>query len=249
MDIYPAIDLRDGRCVRLIQGDYDRQLNYSDDPISVAKSFVDAGAGWIHVVDLDGAKEGRSVNGALIERLIKSLSAGTKVQVGGGLREKSTIQSLVDAGAARVVVGTRALEDRDWFDALLAQPALIGRVALGLDAKDGMVAVRGWTDSSGTGAIDFAREMDNRPLAALIYTDIAKDGMLAGPNIAAMRQMASAVSLPVIASGGVSSTDDVKALAALPLAGMIIGRALYEGTITVEMAIQIASNQDKGNQT
>lgn len=249
MDIYPAIDLRDGRCVRLIQGDYDRQIDYSDDPVSMAKHFVDAGAGWIHVVDLDGAKEGRSVNGPMINRLIKSLGDGAKVQVGGGLRDTATIRSLVDAGAARVVIGTRALEDRDWFDDLLAQPALKGRVALGLDAKDGMVAIRGWTNRSGIRAIDFAGEMDSRPLAALIYTDIAKDGMLAGPNVAAMRQMAATVSLPVIASGGVSSIDDVKILTTLPIAGMIIGRALYEGTITVEMAIQIASNQDKGNHT
>jgi len=238
MDILPAIDLRGGQCVRLLQGDYDRQIDYADDPVAVARQFEQAGASWLHLVDLDGAKEGRPCNLPTIERILGGTNL--RVEVGGGLREVEAIELLVDAGASRCVVGTKALEDWPWFTDLVHRPKCRDHVALGLDARDGRLAVRGWTKTMSDTALDVARKVTDWPLAAIIYTDIARDGMLAGPNLEATHALAKASSVPVIASGGVTRIEDVRRLAELPLGGIIIGRAIYEKQIDLAEAIRVA---------
>ncbi len=236
MEILPAIDVRDGKCVRLLQGDYERQIDYADDPLAVAKQFEQAGARWLHMVDLDGAREGKPCNRATIERVVAG--TGLKVELGGGLRDTETIESLLEAGVARCVVGTRALEDWDWFKGLVHGNAGRDRIALGLDARDGMLAAHGWTRSTELSAVAVAERVADWPLAAIIYTDIARDGMMEGPNIEAMREMAEASAVPVIASGGVTRIEDVQRLKTLPLWGAIVGRALYEKTIDLAEAIR-----------
>lgn len=238
MDILPAIDLRDGKCVRLLQGNYSRQIDYADDPLAVAKEFERAGAGWVHVVDLDGAKTGQPCNLPTIERIISRTRL--KVEVGGGLREVATIEALVEAGAARCVVGTKALQDWEWFRDLAQRDTCRGKVALGLDARDGKLAVQGWLESTGETAIDVATRAEGLDVAAIIYTDISKDGMLAGPNVEATRELAESTSIPVIASGGVARIEDVEMLSVLPLGGIIIGRAIYEKTIDLAEAVRVA---------
>jgi len=242
MQILPAIDLRSGKCVRLLQGDYSRQIDYSDDPVSVAQSFEQAGARWLHVVDLDGAREGRLCNLSVIERIIKATSL--QLEVGGGLRNVSVIESLLAAGVARCVVGTKALEDWPWFEALVQRPACHQRIALGLDAREGRLAVRGWTIEMQETAAQIAGRVGDWPLAAIIYTDIARDGMLAGPNVEATLHLAQCSRIPVIASGGVTCMDDVRRLVELPLLGMIIGRAIYEKQIDLTEVIRIARDAE-----
>jgi len=240
MEILPAIDLRDGKCVRLLQGDYARQIDYADDPVAVARRFEQAGARWVHVVDLDGAREGRPANLDVVRRVLAG--TGLKVQLGGGLRDTDTIEALLEMGVARCVVGTRALEDWEWFESLVRRPACSGRLALGLDAREGKLAVRGWTRQTDETPISLAARVADWPLAAIIYTDIARDGMLAGPNLAAMRALAEASAIPVIASGGVTSLEDVHRLKALPVWGAIVGRALYENKIDLAEAIRLAES-------
>lgn len=238
MDILPAIDLRGGKCVRLLQGDYDKQIDYADDPLDVARQFEQAGASWLHVVDLDGAREGRPCNLATIERILANTRL--RVEIGGGLRETGAIESLIAAGASRCVVGTKALEEWDWFADLVRRPKCRGRIALGLDAKQGQLAVRGWTHSTAETPIEVVRRVADWPLAAIIYTDISRDGMMIGPNVEATRALAEACSIPVIASGGVTTIQDVRQLARLPLGGIIIGRAIYEKKIDLAEAIRVA---------
>jgi phosphoribosylformimino-5-aminoimidazole carboxamide ribotide isomerase len=238
MDILPAIDLRDGRCVRLLQGNYDREIPYSDDPVAQARQFADAGARWLHVVDLDGAKEGRLQNLDVIRRLIKDTPL--QVEVGGGIRDEAVVDSLLDIGASRVVIGTRALEDMDWFRQLVQETHRSQRVALGLDSREGKLAVRGWTEVTDRAAIDVAEAVAGWPVAAIIYTDISRDGMLLGPNLEATRSLATVSAIPVIASGGVTDIDDVRHLAEMPLAGIIIGRAIYEKQLDLAEAIRVA---------
>lgn len=235
MDILPAIDLRQGKCVRLLQGDYERQIDYADDPVAQAQLFESQGADWLHVVDLDGALCGSMHNARVIERI----AAGTslKIEVGGGIREQATIEQLLDAGVTRTVVGTRALEDFHWFESLVKLSRFAGRIALGLDARDGLVATRGWTHTDTTSALEMADRVNDWPLAAIIYTDIARDGMLTGPNIPATRQLAQRCKVPVIASGGVGRIDDIEQLATLPIKGIIVGRALYEGKFSLPQAL------------
>src|SRR5687767_9616311 len=175
LEILPSIDLRDGKVVRLQQGDYARQVSYDVDPVATAKSFRDAGAMWLHVVDLDGAKEGRPVQTPLIEKIIAA--SGLHVEVGGGVRDTEDIVRLLEAGAARVVVGTKAIEDFPWFESLVHDPRFARRLVLALDAKEGVVATRGWTETSGKLAVDIARQISDWPVAAILYTDVAKDGM------------------------------------------------------------------------
>lgn len=237
--ILPSIDLRNGTVVRLKQGDYARQVNYDVDPIAVAESFRVAGADWMHIVDLDGAKEGRPIQTELIARVIAA--SGLKVEVGGGVRETADVQRLIDAGAARVVVGTKALEDWHWFESLV--PQYREKIVLALDAKDGIVATRGWIESSGKRAVDVARFVSNWPLAGLLYTDVARDGMLQGPNFDQTRLIAEAGNVPVIASGGVGSIDHIRRLTELPVWGAIVGRSLYEGTVRLEEALEAAKSQ------
>jgi len=238
MQILPSIDLRGGRVVRLKQGDYGRQVNYDVDAFQTARSFAEAGAEYMHVVDLDGAKEGRPVQTQLLAELIGT--TGLKVEVGGGVRSTDDIARLLEAGAARVVVGTKAFEDWPWFLQLVTTPGFEQRIVLAIDAKEGVVATRGWTQTAGRLAVDVAREVSGYPLAGLLYTDVARDGMLLGPNLHHTRLLAEAGSVPVIASGGVGNIDHVRQVKKLPVWGIIIGRSLYEGTVDLREAIRVA---------
>ena len=242
MEILPAIDLRSGKCVRLIQGDYQRQIDYADDPVEVAIGFEKAGASWIHIVDLDGARAGKIENLPSIEAIAKATKV--KIEVGGGVRSLEDINQLLKTGVSRVILGTKALEDWDWFTELVHRDELAQKLALGLDARDGLLAARGWTEQTEQRAVELAERVRGWPLGAIIYTDISKDGMLAGANLEATEQLARATDVPVIAAGGVTSNADVRALLKLPLAGMIIGRALYEGRIDLVQALQIAHEKD-----
>jgi len=236
MYILPAIDLRDGKCVRLIQGQYHRQITYEANPVKKAREFISAGAKWLHIVDLEGARLGRPVNLEAIEAIagLKKL----KIELGGGIRQEESIRQMLDMGLERVIIGTKAISDLDWLGQTSAE--LPGRIALGLDSRGSKVATHGWTQDSPKNLIDFAREADKLALAAIIYTDINKDGMLAGPNFDRTRAVVEAVETPVIAAGGVTEISDIKKLSSFGVSGVIIGRALYEGSITLEDAIATA---------
>ncbi|GAB4110140.1 MAG: 1-(5-phosphoribosyl)-5-[(5-phosphoribosylamino) methylideneamino]imidazole-4-carboxamide isomerase [Phycisphaeraceae bacterium] len=236
MYLFPAIDLRNNQVVRLTQGDYDRQTTYDTDPVEQAKRFRDAGATWLHIVDLDGARTGKLTHAPLIERIC--IQTGLKVEVGGGVRSESVIDTLLNAGVQRVVVGTAALKNWSWFEALMGNPTYRGRLVLGLDAKQGKATTDGWEQTSDKSAIDIARQVTDWPLAAIVYTDIATDGTLQGPNLEATRQIAEATHVPVVASGGVGTLEDLRALRALPIQGVIVGKALYENRFTIEQAIE-----------
>ncbi|MDI6449943.1 1-(5-phosphoribosyl)-5-[(5-phosphoribosylamino)methylideneamino]imidazole-4-carboxamide isomerase [Anaerobaca lacustris] len=236
MDVIPAIDLRDGKVVRLIQGQYDKQITYRDDPAEQARQFCTDGARWLHIVDLDGAKAGRPVNTATIETIARL--GLLKIEVGGGLRDESSIAQLLDMGVTRVIIGTKAVSDFDWFSRMAEKFA--GRIVLGLDARGSMVATHGWLEDSRQTVLEFAARADELPLAAIIYTDIAKDGMLTGPNIERTQALAQAVKTPVVASGGVKEVDDIRKLNPIGVAGVIVGRSLYEGTLTLPDAIAAA---------
>src|SRR4051794_38823601 len=237
--ILPSVDLRAGRVVRLKQGDYSQQINYSVDPVDTARAFRDAGATWMHVVDLDGAKEGRPLQTDLIAQMIKATHL--KVEVGGGIRSTDDITRLLDAGAARVVVGTKAFEDWAWFEAQAKSPRFADRLVLAVDAKDGVIAVKGWQESSGRLAADVARQVSDWPLGAILYTDVAKDGMMTGPNYDATRRLAQAGRVPVIASGGIGTIAHVAETRTTGAWGCIIGRSLYEGTVDLREALKIAA--------
>lgn len=232
--VVPSIDLRAGHVVRLKQGDYNQQINYAVDPHEIAAAFKAAGAMWMHVVDLDGAKEGRPQQTELIADIIRR--SGLCVQIGGGVRSDADVKTLIDAGASRVVIGTRAVEDFGWFETLVHTPDFSGTITLALDAKDGMVATHGWTATSSLRAVDVARRVSDWPLAGILYTDVARDGMLDGSNVLETRAMAEAGKVPVIASGGVGSIDDLAALLDLPIWGVIVGRSLYEGKVVLTEA-------------
>ena len=233
MQIWPAIDLRGGKCVRLKQGDYSRETIYGDDPAEMARKFVSQGARFLHLVDLDGAKDGTSANLDAVRAILAAVNI--PCELGGGIRDEGTIERLLALGLSRLVVGTRALKEPDWFRAVTKQ--FPGKLALGIDAKSGRVATNGWLETSDVTAVDLAFELSGLPMAAIIYTDIARDGMLAGPNLTAMAEMKAAVNVPVIASGGVTTAQDVADLARIGMDGCIIGRALYEGTITLQEAL------------
>ena len=246
LEILPAIDLRGGRCVRLRQGDYDRETIFGDDPAAVAAGFAAAGAARIHVVDLDAARTGERTNAEAIRGIV-SAAGSIPVQLGGGVRDDAAIDAaLGDLGVDRVVVGSAAAKRPDWFAA--AAEARPGRLVLGLDYRGGEVATDGWTASSGTPAVDLARRFAGLPLGAAVCTDIADDGMMAGISASALASLAAFadLGLPVIASGGVSSAAEVRKVAALRkshpnVVGAIVGRAIYEGALTVEAAIAAAS--------
>jgi phosphoribosylformimino-5-aminoimidazole carboxamide ribotide isomerase len=237
MQIWPAIDLRGGKCVRLKQGDYQRETTYGDDPAEMARRWIDQGAECLHLVDLDGARDGSNANLPAVESILAAVSV--PCELGGGIRDEGTIERLLGIGLDRLVVGTRALKEPDWFRAVCRKYP--GQLALGIDAKNGLVATDGWLKTSTTPAIDLARQFSAEPLAAIIYTDIAKDGMLQGPNLDAMAEMNAAVDRDVIASGGVTTASDVRRLAEIGLAGCIIGRALYEGTLSLPDALAAAA--------
>jgi len=241
MLILPAIDLRGGRCVRLRQGDYQRETVFDEDPVAVARRFEDAGARWLHVVDLDGARDGEPQNLDAVDRVVRAVSM--HVELGGGIRTTETAGRVLDLGVSRVIVGTRAVREPDWL-AEVAR-AYDGRVALGLDARGSDVAVEGWQQGTGRSASDVLANAEGLPLAAIIYTDIAKDGMMAGPNVEATADVARHTALPVIASGGVTTVEDVERLTATGVIhGAIIGRALYEGTLTVKDAIAAGEREE-----
>ena len=234
MILYPAIDLKDGSCVRLLRGDMARATVFGDDPAAQAAAFAAAGCAWLHLVDLNGAFAGRPVNAAAVAAILGAVTI--PVQLGGGIRDMATIEAWFSRGVARVILGTVAVEDPQLVrDAAAAFP---GRVAVGLDARNGRVATRGWAEATDILAIDLARSLEDAGVAALIYTDIERDGAMQGPNIAATEALARAVAIPVIASGGVSSLADLKALQATGvIAGAISGRALYDGAIDLRAAL------------
>jgi phosphoribosylformimino-5-aminoimidazole carboxamide ribotide isomerase len=234
--VVPSIDLRGGKVVRLKQGDYAQQLNYDVDPVKTAESFRDAGARWMHIVDLDGAKEGRPMQTDLITAIVGA--SGLNVQVGGGIRDRSHVEELLAAGVNRVVVGTKALEDWSWFEKLVHDAPMAGKLVLALDAKEGFVATRGWTETSKKLASDVAKQVSDWPLGAILYTDVAKDGMLSGPNFEQTRKLAEAGKVPVIASGGVGSIEHIRKLRELPVWGVIVGRSLYEGKVDLREALR-----------
>jgi phosphoribosylformimino-5-aminoimidazole carboxamide ribotide isomerase len=239
--IFPAIDLRGGQCVRLRQGDYSQETVFGADPAEVARRWVQQGARYLHLVDLDGARDGRPINGPSVRAIVDVCRAsGVPCQLGGGIRNDDHIDEALSWGVERIILGTRALKDPVWLAAVAHRHPQ--RVVLGIDARDGLVATDGWLEVSQTPAVELARRHEELPLAAIVYTDIGRDGMLAGPNEEALARMARSVALPVIASGGVTEGDDVRRLARLGLAGCIIGRALYEGRLTLAEALAAAGD-------
>jgi len=226
--VYPAIDLKDGNCVRLVRGEMHRATVFNDDPAAQARAFADAGFGWLHCVDLDGAFEGRSVNGVAIAGIRAAIAI--PVQLGGGIRSRAGIEHWLEAGIARVVLGTAALRDPALVrDAARAHP---GCIVVGIDAREGKVAIEGWAETSDIAASELARRFEDCGVAAIVFTDIARDGTGKGLNLEATRALAAAVGIPVIASGGVGNLEDLALLASAPeIAGAIVGRALYDGSI------------------
>ena len=239
MEVLPAIDLRGGKVVRLAQGDYERQTIYADDPCAVALELARAGAKWIHLVDLDGARTGRPANAEAVRAVRQATPV--KMQVGGGMRDEAAIDRMLALGVDRVVVGSAALKDWTWFQGLMGQADLAGRIALGLDARGGRLAVQGWTEQLELSAVDVARRVSGWPLGAIVHTDIARDGMLEGVNVEATAELVAATDVPVIASGGVGSLRDVQRCREAGCAGVIIGRAWYEGRIDLARAFALAA--------
>lgn len=237
MEVIPAIDVLGGKCVRLYQGDYGQVQTFDENPVDVARRWEDEGATRLHVVDLDGAKAGQSVNLKTIAAIVRAVSV--PVQVGGGLRDRSSITSLLNVGVQRVIVGTVAVEQPDLVTQLCQE--FPGQIVVGIDARNGKVATRGWLETSEVLATELAQRMATAGTAAIIYTDIYRDGTLQGPNLEALRELATAIEIPVIASGGVSSVRDLLSLLGLePLgvSGAIVGRALYTGEVSLKEAIR-----------
>ncbi|WP_031540664.1 MULTISPECIES: 1-(5-phosphoribosyl)-5-[(5-phosphoribosylamino)methylideneamino]imidazole-4-carboxamide isomerase [unclassified Bacillus (in: firmicutes)] len=234
--LYPAIDMRGGKCVRLLQGDYDKETIYGDSPFDMAKSFVEQGAKWIHMVDLDGAKDGKRVNDQFVIDAAKKL--GVKVQIGGGIRQEEDIVHYLENGVTRVILGSVAVSNPEFAMEMIRK---YGKgIAIGIDAKNGLVATHGWLSTSEVKAVELGKRFAEAGAETFIFTDIATDGMLSGPNIEAIEEMALATKKEVIASGGVSSIEDLKRLKEIHskgVGGAIIGKALYEGRFTLEEAL------------
>ncbi|WP_424985840.1 1-(5-phosphoribosyl)-5-[(5-phosphoribosylamino)methylideneamino]imidazole-4-carboxamide isomerase [Microbulbifer sp. S227A] len=235
MILYPAIDLKDGQAVRLLRGEMDKATVFNDDPAAQARAFVEAGCEWLHLVDLNGAFAGEPVNAAPVEAILAACNV--PAQLGGGIRDMATIESWIDKGLARVILGTVAVENPDLVRE--AARAFPGKVAVGIDARNGMVATKGWAEETDVEVTDLAKSFEDAGVAAIIYTDINRDGAMQGPNIEATAALARAVSIPVIASGGVSSLDDIIALrdCGANLNGAISGRALYDGALDLQEAL------------
>lgn len=235
--VYPAIDIRDGKCVRLVQGDYARETIYNDNPVEVAKSWEAQGGEFIHLVDLDGAKAGHPVNDKLIGEIARSVQV--PVQVGGGIRTLNDVERLLGLGVSRLIIGTAAIEDREFTEAVLGQYG--DKVAIGIDARNGFVATRGWLETSEVQAEVLAKELAAKGAETFIFTDISRDGMMQGPNVEAIRALAEASGRTVIASGGVTVQEDLIKLAAHAaqgVGGAIVGKALYTGSVDLAKAIQ-----------
>lgn len=238
MDVLPSIDLRGGRVVRLAQGDYRRETTYSSVPSEVAAAFAEAGAKWIHVVDLDGARTGRPTNHREILTIRRVADEhGIKIELGGGARDNDTIGYMLKELADRVVVGSAALKNWAWFEGLLRDRELAGRLALGLDARGGYLAAEGWTEQLTETAGELAGRVAGSGLGAIVYTDIARDGMLCGVNVEATKELVSATDVPIIASGGIQSIEDILLSREFGCSGVIVGRAYYEGKIDIARAI------------
>jgi len=240
MIIIPAIDLKDGRCVRLIQGDYDKEIVYSDNPVEMAKKWKDKGAKFMHLVDLDGAAKGLPVNIKVIGDIIDSIP-GVTIQVGGGIRTNDTVERLLDKGVKRVIIGTRAVKSPEWIEELCSK--FPGKISVAVDTKNGNIATEGWLQTENVSAVEFAKELSKYELCSFIVTDINKDGMLKGPNFTLMEDIKREIkNIDLIASGGVSSISDIKSLNKLNIDGAIIGKALYDGKIEFEEAISYLEN-------
>ncbi|MFD2369324.1 1-(5-phosphoribosyl)-5-[(5-phosphoribosylamino)methylideneamino]imidazole-4-carboxamide isomerase [Brevibacillus sp. GCM10020057] len=234
--IYPAIDIRGGKCVRLFQGDYAKETVYADSPLEMAKRWVAQGADWVHLVDLDGAKEGKPANAEIIKEIARTISV--PVQVGGGIRTEEQIADYLEAGVARVIVGTAAIEDEPFTRRILQKYG--DKIAIGLDCRNGMVATRGWLNTTDVSATELAKKLVSYGATTFIYTDIARDGTLTGPNVEEITALAVATGKSVIASGGVSNLDDLLALSAHEqdgVTGAIVGKALYTDAFTLEEAL------------
>ncbi len=239
MILYPAIDLKGGRCVRLLKGDMDQATVFNEDPADQARKFCEDGFSWLHVVDLDGAVEGRSVNAAAVESILKT--AAIPVQVGGGVRTFEAVEAWIDAGVSRVILGTAAVREPELVR--LAAAAFPEQVAVAIDVKDGKVAVHGWVETSDLLPVDLARRFEDAGVAALIVTDISRDGTLSGVNVEGVGEVADSVSIPVVASGGIATVDDLRRLKArkgVAIAGAVLGKSLYAGTILAAEAIALA---------
>ncbi|WP_133487438.1 1-(5-phosphoribosyl)-5-[(5-phosphoribosylamino)methylideneamino]imidazole-4-carboxamide isomerase [Aliiroseovarius marinus] len=237
MILYPAIDLKDGQCVRLLRGEMEEATVFNDNPAAQARAFQDAGCEWIHLVDLNGAFAGEPVNGAAVEAILGAIDV--PAQLGGGIRDMATIERWIDKGLSRVILGTVAVENPDLVRE--AARAFPGKVAVGIDARDGRVATKGWAEETDVMVTDLAKSFEDAGVCAIIYTDINRDGAMQGPNTEATADLARAVSIPVIASGGVSSLDDLRALKSCgaSLNGAISGRALYDGAIDLKEALDV----------
>lgn len=235
MYLFPAIDLIDSQVVRLLQGDYGKQTTYEADPLQCAQAYEAAGCTWLHVVDLDGAKTGMPMNLDVINRICENTKL--KVEVGGGIRDEITIDRLLDAGVNRVIMGTAALRNWDWFQRLAHEKRFDHSIVLGLDARKGKVAVAGWEEELELTALEIAKRVNDWPLAAIVFTDIATDGTLQGPNIPSTDEIAAATNVPIVSSGGVGTLDHLRALRDRPYQGAIVGRALYDDAFTIQEAI------------
>lgn len=236
MRIYPAIDIKDGKCVRLLRGSFDDVTVYGDDPAEMARKWEAEGGEYIHVVDLDGAVKGHGVNAEAIRRICESVSV--PVQTGGGIRTMEDIEAKLNCGISRVIIGTKAVSDPEFIKNAVAKYG--GKIAIGIDAKDGKVAIEGWEKTTEFGAVEFAEKMAELGVKTIIYTDIATDGTLAGPNVEAMKEMASRVDVDVIASGGIGNIEHIKSLSGTGVEGVIVGRALYTGGVELSAAVEAA---------
>lgn len=235
MIIYPAVDVREGKCVRLTQGEFNKETVYSDNPVEMALRWEKMGAQYLHVVDLDGARTGKAQNIAVISEM--AVKMGIPVQLGGGIRTIEMIETILCKGIERVILGTSAVKDPELVKR--AVKTFENNVVIGIDAKDGMVAIEGWEKTSEFKAVDFAKKMEDLGAKTIIYTDISRDGMLNGPNLKAMEEMVKAVNIDIIASGGVGKLEDIKNLKEVGVSGAIVGRALYTGDVDLKQAIEI----------
>jgi phosphoribosylformimino-5-aminoimidazole carboxamide ribotide isomerase len=238
----PAVDIKDGKCVRLIQGKMDKEIIYSDDPAEMAKKWEDLGAGLLHVVDLNGAIEGNTVNKKSIESILKNISI--PIEVGGGIRDMETVETFINMGVQKIILGTAAKENPDFVKT--ACKNFPGRIVVGIDAKDGFVAVRGWVEKTEQKATEMAKKLEEFGVSAIIFTDVMRDGMLEGPNVERTRELAEFINIPVIASGGISELRDIENTLALKkygVVGVIVGRALYDKKIDFKDVLALEENR------